>query len=355
MKNLLTIITVYVAVLILFPFSSSATKWRVNNNPTYTNGCSHCFSELQDAVDNTSVSQGDTIYVEASTAVYAPTTINKKLVIIGTGYFLNENVLPSPLQHNALAATVSSITFVAGSDYSVLKGIAIDDVNASWSDITFSDNVSHITIERCYIVESIVFNNTASTISDIVIKQCYVDYDITTATNIVDPILNLTVSNCYIDNKLNLTNGNINTGTVTHNVIKNGVGAHSGVIFFNNIFKGGTFAQNTNSIVNVYSNLFIASAVPAWLAGGTNIAATSSTVFGSTGTTDGILKLNPSGVCPQCYQAYPGTEQFGMFGGSEPYLLSGIPNVPTIYKLQSPPSTEQGGTLNVTISTKSNN
>ena len=68
-----------------------ADTWRVNNNPLYTDGCDHCFSELQEAVNSTMVSPGDTIHVEASGINYDGADITKELTIIGTGYFLNEN------------------------------------------------------------------------------------------------------------------------------------------------------------------------------------------------------------------------------------------------------------------------
>ena len=45
----------------------------------------------------------------------------------------------------------------------------------------------------------------------------------------------------------------------------------------------------------------------------------------------------------------------GAFGGDEPYILSGIPSIPTIYQLTVPSNVPQGGTLNVQIKAKINN
>jgi hypothetical protein len=44
-----------------------------------------------------------------------------------------------------------------------------------------------------------------------------------------------------------------------------------------------------------------------------------------------------------------------MFGGNDPYKVSGIPGIPTIYQLQAPANVPAGGNLPVTISTRSNN
>jgi hypothetical protein len=45
----------------------------------------------------------------------------------------------------------------------------------------------------------------------------------------------------------------------------------------------------------------------------------------------------------------------GAFGGDEPYILSGIPSIPSIYQLTVPANVPQGGTLNVQIKAKTNN
>jgi len=77
------------------------------------------------------------------------------------------------------------------------------------------------------------------------------------------------------------------------------------------------------------------------------------TVFvGSTGqSTDGQWQLKEGS--PAIGAGLSG-EDCGMFGGNTPYHLSGLPNIPSIYKL-SMPSTSNGNTLPVTISVKTNN
>src|SRR5690606_4687569 len=49
-----------------------------------------------------------------------------------------------------------------------------------------------------------------------------------------------------------------------------------------------------------------------------------------------------------------GAQARGAFSGISPYRLSGIPNIPAIYALQSTLNTTPGGTVNVTLSTRSN-
>src|SRR4051794_40792250 len=94
---------VLVIILCLLSFQQTYAKiWRVNNNSNY-NGSSlwgdnfggtatfPVFKQIADANNSNLVSAGDTIYVEGSTANYEAVTINKKLAIVGPGFFLNEN------------------------------------------------------------------------------------------------------------------------------------------------------------------------------------------------------------------------------------------------------------------------
>ena len=73
-------------------------------------------------------------------------------------------------------------------------------------------------------------------------------------------------------------------------------------------------------------------------------------IFTYTGSDDGkfTLKASPS---PARAAGTAGVD-CGIFGGTQPYILSGIPNAPTIYNLNS---TVSGTNLNVTLGTKSNN
>src|SRR5205085_10855360 len=78
---------------------ANAKIWRVNNKSNY-NGTSlygdnfggtstyPVFKQMSDAVNWAGVVNNDSLYVEGSTTVYAGTTVTKKLIIIGAGFFL---------------------------------------------------------------------------------------------------------------------------------------------------------------------------------------------------------------------------------------------------------------------------
>lgn len=350
-KLFLKIVTILTVILNVCNQKAMATRtWRVNNN-----GFSADTTSLQGAMD-VLAGPGDTIHVEASGIPYPAITFRKKLVLIGPGYFLSEN---TGKQKNSTPATIVSVTFDPGSNGSVISGLRFDGALNGFVSI----NENNITIERCWMQTIGIQNLSPTTLSDITIKQSYCNNYITTAALHPGPLNNLLVTNCYFNGVASFglqTYANTIQGNVEHCVFNANVNAYNApLIFRNNIFKVGTLNQNTvNSTANFEFNLFVANSVPAWLSGGTNKFQVNSVFITPTPTssTDYNLMQNSPANCPVCYQGYPnGTETIGMYGGAEPYILSGIPAVPTIYRLDSPGMILQGDTINVNISTRSNN
>ncbi|MCB2207137.1 MAG: hypothetical protein KQH67_02465 [Bacteroidetes bacterium] len=338
------------AFVILSLNISKADTWRVNNNPLYTEGCDHCFSQLQDAVNSPLVNPGDTIHIEASTTDYEGVDITKRLVIIGTGYFLDEN---GPLQQNQLSATIKGdVNLMEGSEGTKLIGLRI---KGSYAEIGIFTN--DISIERCYSGSAgIFFQNNDWSISNIEIDRCYLSQ--ISRIGYPDPINNLHITNCYIDGGAYLPGEGANqyTGVFAHNVVNGKLGGSNGIDYYNNIFKG-EFPEGDNSTSNVFNNIFT-DELPDWLSESDNMFMPEGTVFVAEGSTDGILQVNPPNICPECYEGYdPGGAndvEIGMFGGNTPYFLSGIPNIPTVYKLHSNTNVYQSDTTHVAISTCTN-
>lgn len=330
-----------------------ANIWRVNNNAIYTQNCTHCFSSIQSAVNSVSVLPGDTLHVEASNVNYAGVTFTKKLVIIGPGYFLNENGV---LQQNQLGATVyGNVTFNAGSEGTTMLGMIISGGSANDNVLI---HVNDIAIKRCYVKGYIAFSNS-NVISNILITQSYIKESVY-ASNYFNyaTVNNLVVLNNYLGYDIILgSTYNRCHGIFAQNVVNGAIEGSSGMNYYNNIITGN-FIESNNSTSNVHDNIFTGS-IPTWLSTGTNHSVPYATVFVSNGTSDGIYKLNSSGTCAACYQGFhaSGTNnvEMGMYGGLTPYILSGIPDVPTIYKLQNNPTVHQGDTTVVSIGTRSNN
>lgn len=365
MRKANLLLTITIVVLMHCSLTSNATIWRVNNNPNYTQGCNHCFSSLQAANDTSIVMAGDTIHLEASNTTYAgpgtadETLITKHLVILGPGYFLSQN---SNLQKNTVSATIAKIRFDTGSENSILKGVRIFRVGGS-DDLTIA--AGNILIEGCYVEEDVDFDQ-ASNIVNVTIKKCYLNGRIT-GTNASGNVSNLLISNTYIGGSIFFDNPNETySGEISHCVIVAGGGGNAIDIrsdiqsFHNNIVTRNTggipvtlINQNDNGN-NIHDNIFI-DVLPNFATGSNNILLTSSYVFVQSGSQDSLLNVKSIIDCPECYTGFPtGTETMGMYGGADPYRLSGIPNIPSIYQLVSPLNILQGGTINVNISTRSN-
>jgi len=339
MKTLATLLT---GALILMSVTSQAQGrvWRVNNQ-----GYSAHFTglnALQDAIDSEDVGPGDTLHLEASPSSYGFITLNKRLVIIGPGYFLNENVIPTPLQHHMNSCWVNRFTFTNNS-----RGSTITGISQVYGDVTGTGTIidaDSITIDRCYLMY--ITLNCTVTRHAITIKRNFVLLGIDGAGTLVNLML---LNNRFSAINLPATH----QGTVAHNAIwDNGANFHPSIDFHDNIVRAGTIVPNLNSISNVHHNIVHDS--PMWLSGSTNhLNMPPASVFISTSTTDGNLRTLP--FCTVCNTGGTAGGAIGMFGGATPYTASGIPGIPSIYELTTPANATQGQDLPVTLSTRSNN
>src|SRR5690606_32808319 len=113
----------------LISLSASAKIWRVNNN----SGVNADFTTLSAA--HTGAASGDTLHLEASANSYGSATFTKKLVVIGTRYYLDQNPNTQATKQTSL---VGGITLYAGATGSVIYGL---DFNNSSLTIYASDIV----------------------------------------------------------------------------------------------------------------------------------------------------------------------------------------------------------------------
>ena len=344
-------------IAMTFNISAEAKIWRVNNSPGcsgWTNVNHKVFNSLPTAVEQASAT--DTLYVEGSTIAYEAVTITKKLTIIGTGYFLEQNL---NLQHNSNTSKVESITFGAGSDGSVISGIETTGAVAlGYNTVYLSNNaLDNITITRCKLGQIVFQNVVGVSNSNITITKNYISQFAYRPESLGGngPINNFILRNNYIG-VLGLNNDF--SGAVTQNVIEGNVNIF-GIQFYNNIVLGSTINQNaTNSISNIHHNIFDFPR-PTYLQGETTnfFSLAPEYLFANqSDTADNKFKLKTqaSNLCPECYLGFASSPQIGMYGGLDPYIVSGIPNIPTIYLLQAPAEANPASNLGVSISTRRN-
>lgn len=333
-------------LLLVLTFSIvNAQNWRVNNIP----GINTDFTSLSAAVS--AATAGDTIYVESSPNNYTGTVnITKKLFIYGTGYFLTDSINPKT-QWNKNDANVSgTINFNKGATGSVISGI-----NAS----TIYINDSAITIERCYTGTIYLANTANSFASNSTIKQSYITGSIVANTN-TGTARDMLFHNNFIRSNVDFSNNQSNTTAyfINNNFIYHNSLSVTNSVFQNNIFYTpyfGTYLGANAFYNNISNNALLPST------NGNKNGVNLNDVFvnynngnynPSTGFSfDGKYVLKPGSVAANAGDINGTSVDIGAFGGSAPYILSGMPPIPSIYLLSVPAQINAGvPTMTISIS-----
>ena len=364
---LLFVATTIVAAIITQ--SSFAKIWRINNHSNYDGStlwgdnfggtaAYPVFAQIDQAVAFGIVNAGDTLHVEGSTTVYSFATITKKLVIIGTGYFLTDNPNTS---NNVLATKLARIVFNAGSENSQLIGVDMVSAGNSFDRDVYI-NVNGITVKRCRIEGQVVFgfplsdvyiiqnffpntvvNNAINTNgnsfftppTDLVFNNNICQKTLTWGTPIANPTTMWPILQCnnnVFDGPDNLANPNLafSTSEFKNNILmptnaKVNISASAGNVSYNIGTLSTQFgAADNNLVVPAITTIFVTSASPD---GGYQVA-------------DGTVADNSGS---------DGTDR-GAFGGTaviSRYTLSGLAAIPVVYEITTPGATST--TLPVTI------
>jgi len=195
-KQNLFLAMITLALLAMGTSNADASIWRVNKNSNYNgsplwgdnlggSASFPVFKEINQAVGWQDVEDGDTLHIEGATGTYSDAVINIRLVIIGPGYFLNDNPKTSNL---GLTANINRIDFNAGSSGSVIIGM--NNIYGNSSADRININTSNITVKRCRMERGV---NIITGLSSIIIDQCFFDDTYPTF-----PVLNLPSSAGYV-------------------------------------------------------------------------------------------------------------------------------------------------------------
>lgn len=308
MKKLLVISAMCLAM------TAQATILRVSNVSNSGAPYSDVSSAMAAAVS------GDTIMVDGSTVSYSDVTIDRKIVLMGPGYWRAENGV---IQEGTNPATFSAINFKTGSAGSIITGIV---------GSTVAVNTDHITITRCRIQGNITHSGP-STASNTVIHQCFLEGSVrgygTIATNRTP---NVQITNNIFTGKINsdgliyaLTDSYIAYNTFT-NEASNVNYADESSVYGSTIEKNVAFRFGSID-TNTYNDNYVSNNI----------------IYHDTSTDLAIKnQVLSDDVAAQ-------VEGKGAFSGDDPYVISGIPAGPVIQDITVPATVEQGGTLNITI------
>lgn len=297
---------------------ANATVRRVNNTPNINVPYANLTAAYNAAVD------GDTIYIEGTTIDYGNLSVYKRLVFIGSGYFLNQN---PETQANQNPSTVTSIYFYAGSSGSKVLGLTIN-----------------------------TYLYFAVSGQDYVIRR-----------NSINSLYNIaTVSNSYFEqNMINVSNGFFLNTLFRNNFMSTGsISSNNNSLFLtNNVIYSMTFTmvELRNNIIysslvvsgcNFYNNVCSSTQAPAGNGNLLNVAMTDVFVCWASCTaysSDARYQLKAGSPA---IGAGTNGEDCGMFGGTDPYVLSGMPPIPAIYNFNY---NFNNSTITVDMKVKSHN
>ncbi len=342
---------------------ATATIWRLNNSnggaiTPNINASFPTSTTLQQAHDNSSVLAGDTIHVEQSNTSYGNLTMTKRLTIIGGGFFLSMN--PKTQVNTAYGSTVGSINMNASTCAgSTITGLTITG--------TVYMGASRLILTRNYITGGygaylVYIGGTSTTAVDsTIITQNYMStgqyaYSIS-EQNGTGNLTNLIISNNYIYayNYSTIYTTGRSSGMIKNNVIDGTAMSVNNMYIVNNIQKVGTTNTFNNCLIEY--NLGASNGCFVSPSGSGNTFTSSSNL---TNSTQGFVVATSydSTLMLQSSSPAKGTgksgDDMGMFGGTMPYVLSGIPTVPNVYALSIGTVAAGATSISVTVSTKSN-
>lgn len=326
------------ALFVALSVNSEAKIWRVNNNV----GVVTDFSTPNSAI--AAATAGDTIHIEGSATSYGNLNVSKRLYVRGTGYFLNEATSNPKTQANKNAAQVSSIYMDAGSKGSVVEGLSAGSMYLSDTGVTVQRilcqylylshgrNASYDTIRNNYITGGIYVNSSSYKGTGLMIYNNIIDGGINISAGVVNEYSGFAINNSFI--------GSFNFTCVNF-------------IFQNNIFYTPSFNTYINSNIFV-NNIASNTGIPTGNNNQQNVAMAN--VYegwnaASGFSTDGKYKLKPGSPAIGAGTLNGGAVDCGAFGGPAPYILSGMPSMPSVYELTMPVQVTSGTpAVNISVS-----
>ena len=289
---------------------------------------------------------GDIIYLDPSSTSYGSITITKKLTIIGNGFHLANN---SNASFDRRTAILSGVTFNSGSQNTNLIGLHItSSINVNIENISIKrcrlDGYTSVNADRFSLIQSLITNNGLS-----------------------GSYSNKRSTNSMFSNNIFLNGNTIRyfSGTsITNNIF--GLGGYTfndldGCIFSNNIIDTG----NSNSVIfdksaigNSINNNICTSSVGLPTGSGNINDVNISTIFKVSNpwtdinTLEANLQLADNSPAKT---AGAGKTPIGIYAGVNPYVQSGLPNIPTVTTFNSSGFGTVNTPLKITINVRSGN
>lgn len=356
-KSIFTSIFYAFITLCLCATVNAQTVRRVNKTPGLNDPS--IYQSVQAAHDASGA--GDIIYVEPTDVdggSYGSATINRPVTIIGTGYDL---ALTPNTSFDKRQVSLNSLVFENGSIGSKVMGMTINGISILDEQITVTRcDVSSISMGRAgQLLSGVYSNGNYATITNNRIFYSVSGGGVEGGQAI----------NCIISNNIfryygvgsmtgaviNYNTFNVSSGPMLSNV--------DGSTFTNNIIDARTqtvgylvldAASNGTTVSNnLCTNI---AGLPV---GGGNVNSSNPNLIFIVGNPWSASPYNDSNLqlaaSSPARTVGPGSTPIGAFAGNNPYVLSGVPNVPVITTFSNTGAGTTATPLNVTISVRSAN
>ena len=266
--------------------------------------------------------------------------ISKKINIRGMGYFLPADLGGTTFINN-------TIVLDPGSDSSYISGVQFHSIQ-----IKSLGNI----IEKCY-------SGVMHILKSSIVRKCYINSYVSFGSGSGY----ITFSNNIVTGRFTI--GYLASGQIINNTFDSDITGENypnggSFVVKNNIFAGGFLnglhkIEETSEFSYFDYNLWGGSNYSfGYLPSSHNIGtADPSTIFhGWPDNLDGHQPdaRNILAIDSPARGAGEGGTDMGAFGGDDPYILSGVPNLPQIYFFKEISPVSQGGTLQLNVKVKSN-
>lgn len=312
--------------------------WIVNNNP----GGAGDFNDAEEAYSN--VSAGDTLYLVPSQSTYTIDRIEKQLHFVGSGYLLDENdtsvfdASESELRLERLSGEDNGAT----ADGTSFFGLIIIGTAG-----TLDIRADEISFRRCFIMDRVKGNNSHA-FSGLTVVQSYLE------EGLDGHFTDVYISNSYIGGA-GYPFQDVNNGLVVNSIIEAILGNLENLNIENNIiFDNDASHLFDASENNTITNSIFVHEEPSSPGTNNQFNVDPSTLFvGPDGnSTDAQWQLSESSPAKG---AGTNGDDIGMFGGPNPYVLSGIPAIPRVTEFTAPSAGSGNSGLPVSITIQSEN
>jgi|GEM_PF-1996156 len=325
-----------VLISLLYCSICMASVWHVNQDTTvYAD-----FTQINDAIADPEVVDGDTLYIYGNPSSYSPAVVNKSLTLIGTGYHLASN---PGLQANTLSARPDNLNITAPNV--CLMGL---DIRTSL-DVNASDTA----VIGCSLY------NTRINASNALFAGCYFKLKSGYSSDTVQlsNAINTIFSNCIFEANNGFHSLKVpssSSATLCYSVIRGTVNLANTDCYNNIVFKDPSWGLGWTCSTSEHHNVFVDRPDLDWdtvVDGTDNLLDYAGPLFGQSDSPDGKYELldDPANLA---LAAGVWGDECGIFGDSNPYILSGIPSIPSIYELIVP---AVGNTLQIRIKARTNN